>query len=82
MYGIVFLSSILIGMLVMASNSLLPGIIAHFVVDISDFSYWWSDLAGRFEYRPIAETGIDAHVLIWLVVFISSVVLFCWLPER
>ena len=76
MYGILFVSSILIGMLVIASNSLLPGIIAHFAVDIFNFSYWWSDLAGKFEYRPIAETGIDGHFLTWLAVFILSVGLF------
>lgn len=75
MYGFLFLSSILIGMLVMASNSLIPGIIAHFAVDIFNFSYWWSNLAGEFKYRPIAETGIDAHFLIWTGVFISSLVL-------
>ena len=75
MYGILFLSSILIGMLVMASNSLIPGIIAHFAVDIFNFSYWWSNLAGEFKYRPIAETGIDGHFLIWTGVFVSSFVL-------
>lgn len=78
MYGILFLSSILIGMLVMAANSLIPGIIAHFVVDIFNFSYWWSNLAGEFNYRPIAETGMDGHFLVWLGVFISSLVLMLW----
>jgi membrane protease YdiL (CAAX protease family) len=75
MYGILFLSSILIGMLVMASNSLIPGIIAHFAVDIFNFSYWWSNLAGEFNYRPIAETGMDGHFLVWAGVFILSFVL-------
>ena len=82
MFGILFLSSILIGMLVIASNSLLPGIIAHFAVDIFNFSYWWSDLAGKFQFRPIAETGIDTHFIIWLVVFIFSVVLFLLVAGR
>lgn len=82
MYGILFVSSILIGMLVIASNSLLPGIIAHFAVDIFNFSYWWSDLAGKFEYRPIAETGIDAHFIIWLAAFILSVILIFLVIEK
>ena len=82
MFPILFVSSILIGMLVIASNSLLPGIIAHFVVDIFNFSYWWSDLAGKFEYRPIAETGIDAHFIIWLVAFILSVMLFLLVTRK
>ncbi|HAY84056.1 MAG TPA: hypothetical protein DCY42_03770, partial [Chloroflexi bacterium] len=55
-----------------------PGIIAHFVVDIFNFSYWWSNLAGEFNYRPIAETGMDGHFLVWLGVFISSLVLMLW----
>lgn len=54
---LLFLSSILVGMLVMASGFLIPGMIAHFAVDIFNFSYWWSDLAGKSEYRPLAETG-------------------------
>lgn len=82
MYGILFVSSILIGMLVIASNSLLPGIIAHFAVDIFNFSYWWSDLAGKFEYRPIAETGIDPHFLIWLLAFILFVMLFLLVARK
>ena len=82
MFPILFVSSILIGMLVIASNSLLPGIIAHFVVDIFNFSYWWSDLAGKFEYRSIAETGIDAHFIIWLVAFILSVMLFLLVARK
>jgi len=82
MFPILFVSSILIGMLVIASNSLLPGIIAHFVVDIFNFSYWWSDLAGKFEYRPIAETGIDPHFLIWLLAFILSVIMFLLVARK
>ena len=82
MYGILFLSSILIGMLVMASNSLIPGIIAHFAVDIFNFSYWWSNLAGEFQYRPIAETGMDGHFLVWIGVFISSFVLMLLIIDK
>jgi len=82
MFPILFVSSILIGMLVIASNSLLPGIIAHFVVDIFNFSYWWSDLAGKFEYRPITETGTDVHFIIWLVAFILSVMLFLLVARK
>ena len=76
MFPLLFISSILIGMLVIASDSLIPGIIAHFVVDIFNFIYWWSDLAGKFEYQPISETGVDIHFIVWVVVFFISLTLF------
>ena len=61
-----------------AFGSLLPGIIAHTALDIINFSYWWSDIAGKFEYQPIAITGIDLHFLVWTVLFTISGVLFVW----
>jgi len=47
-----FVASLLWGAMAYASGSLLPGIIAHTVLDIVNFSYWWSDIAGKFEYQP------------------------------
>jgi len=82
MYALLFVSSIFIGMLVIASGSLIFGIIAHFVVDIFNFSYWWSDLAGKFEYRPISETGVDTHFLVWIVIFFISSTLFLLATDR
>ena len=76
LYALLFLLSYLIGMIVIASGSLIPGIIAHFVTDIFNFSFWWSDLAGKFENKPIAETGIDTHFLVWILVFLISLGLF------
>ena len=61
-----------------AAGSLLPGIIAHTVLDIVNFSYWWSDIAGKFEYQPIAITGIDLHFIVWSVLFTVSSVLVVW----
>jgi membrane protease YdiL (CAAX protease family) len=82
MYVILFGGSFLLGMLAAASGSLIPGIIAHFLVDIPNFSYWWSDIAGQFTYRPIAATGIDAHFLVWMALLISSLWLFLLVVSR
>jgi membrane protease YdiL (CAAX protease family) len=73
-----FLASLMMGEIAYATGSLLPGIIAHTVLDIFNFSYWWTDVAGKFEYQPIAITGVDLHFLVWSVLFTVSGVLFVW----
>lgn len=70
-----FVTGVFAGALAYASGSLIPGIIGHTILDIVNFSYWWTDIAGKFEYRPIAETGIDSHFIVWVLIFIASGVL-------
>ncbi len=70
-----FAAGLLSGAFAYASGSLLPGIIAHTVFDIVNFSYWWSDIAGKFEYQPIAITGVDLHFIVWSLIFAASAVL-------
>jgi len=41
------------GVLARVSGSLIPGIVSHTVADIANFSYWWTDVAGAFDKRPI-----------------------------
>lgn len=72
----IFVISSMIGYLAYATNSLLPGIIAHTSFDIFNFSYWWSDVAGTFERKPVSMTGVDAHFIITLMVVLLSIVLF------
>ncbi|MDH5400836.1 MAG: CPBP family intramembrane metalloprotease [Cyclobacteriaceae bacterium] len=72
----IFLISFIIGYLAYSTNSLLPGIIAHASFDVINFSYWWSDVAGTFEYKPVSITGVDNHFILTLMVLISSFVLF------
>jgi len=72
----IFLIAFLIGYLAYASKSLLPGIIAHVSFDIINFSYWWSDVIGTFERKPISMTGVDNHFLITVVVVLLSTLLF------
>jgi membrane protease YdiL (CAAX protease family) len=73
-----FVGSLLFGAFTYATGSLLPGIIAHTVLDIVNFSYWWTDLAGKFEYQPIAITGVDLHFVAWLLIFAASAALVIW----
>lgn len=64
------------GVLARVSGSLIPGIVSHTVADIANFSYWWTDVAGAFDKRPISETGIDTHFILWITVFMASLALF------
>ena len=68
--------SFMIGYLAYATNSLIPGIIAHVSFDIINFSYWWSDVIGTFERKPISMTGIDNHFIITVTAVLLSTVLF------
>lgn len=68
--------SFMIGYLAYSTNSLLPGIIAHVSIDIINFSYWWSDVMGTFERKPISMTGVDNHFIITVVVVLLSTILF------
>jgi membrane protease YdiL (CAAX protease family) len=77
-----FAISVLWGILAYASGSLIPGVISHAAVDVFSFSYWWTDIAGTFDKRPIAETGIDAHFVVWVVIFVASVALFFWAARK
>jgi len=72
----VFFVSFMIGYLAYATNSLIPGIIAHVTFDIINVSYWWSDVMGTFERKPISMTGVDNHFIITVVVVVLSTVLF------
>jgi membrane protease YdiL (CAAX protease family) len=49
------------GVLARVSGSLVPGIISHGSADVVNFSYWWTDIAGSYDKRPVGETGVDQH---------------------
>jgi len=72
----IFAISLMLGVLAYSTDSLIPGIIGHAVMDIFNLSYWWSDVAGIFERRTILDTGVDSHFFIWMVLFVVSMVLF------
>jgi membrane protease YdiL (CAAX protease family) len=78
----IFAISAMLGVLAYVSGSLIPGIIGHAVMDIPNFAYWWTDVAGTFDKRPIAETGIDAHLVVWVLLFVASLALFIWAARK
>lgn len=73
---LMFLVSFMAGYLAYATKSLLLGIIAHVALDIINFAYWWSDVLGTFEYKPIGMTGVDNHFIITVMVVLLSTALF------
>jgi membrane protease YdiL (CAAX protease family) len=74
MVPIVFSAGVLLGLLAWSAGSLIPGIIAHFVMDVGLFAYWWTGIAGDFTARPISETGVDRSFLIACCVFATSLI--------
>jgi membrane protease YdiL (CAAX protease family) len=72
----IFFASVLLGLLAYNSGSLLPGIIGHTVMDIFNFSYWWSNVAGNFEKKTIFVTGVDIHFTVWCLIFLTATILF------
>jgi len=59
MVPIVFGAGVLLGVLARASGTLLFCMLGHWIMDIGLFAYWWTQIAGTFAQRPIAETGMD-----------------------
>ncbi len=59
MIPIVFSAGLLLGLLAWSSESLIPGMIGHTMMDVGLFAYWWTGIAGTFTARPISESGVD-----------------------
>jgi membrane protease YdiL (CAAX protease family) len=69
-------ASILLGILAWRTKSLIPGIIGHSILDIFDYSVWWSDLTGGFRQLPISRVGVDVHFVLWVFIFVAALVTF------
>jgi membrane protease YdiL (CAAX protease family) len=72
----IFFASLLLGILAHKSGSLIPGIIGHSILDIFDYSVWWSDITGGFQKQTIYKTGIDFHFIVWTLVFVLALFVF------
>jgi membrane protease YdiL (CAAX protease family) len=74
MVPIVFGAGVLLGTMARVSGTLIFGMLGHWIMDIGLFAYWWTQIAGTFSQRPIAESGLDrtafAEVLVFAVVLI------------
>jgi hypothetical protein len=75
MVPIVFGAGVLLGLLAWSSQSLIPSMIGHVVMDIGLFAYWWTGIAGDFTARPIGVTRIDRPFLITCTVLLAMLVL-------
>lgn len=69
--------SVLLGILAYVTDSLIPSIIGHTIMDVFMFSFWWSNVAGKFELTTIFKTGIDIHFIVFILIFVLSFISFC-----
>ena len=75
-------ASVMLGMLAYASRSLIPSMIGHAVMDVFNFGYWWWQLLGTYNQRPISETGIDLNFLVWASTLVISLSLFVFVVRK
>jgi membrane protease YdiL (CAAX protease family) len=78
----IFGISVLYGILAYASGSLIPSIISHIIMDLFNFSFWWTDLAGNIELQTIAVTGIDLLLITAVLIFVASFAFFFWVIRK
>jgi membrane protease YdiL (CAAX protease family) len=72
----IFFASTLLGILAYKCGSIIPGIIGHSILDIFDYSVWWSDITGGFQKQTIFKTGMDVHFVAWCLVLLLSIFIF------
>jgi membrane protease YdiL (CAAX protease family) len=75
-------ASVMLGVLAYASRSLIPSMIGHAVMDVFNFGYWWWQLLGTYNQRPISETGIDLNFLVWALTLVISLSLFVFVVRK
>ncbi|HWX80568.1 MAG TPA: type II CAAX endopeptidase family protein [Steroidobacteraceae bacterium] len=75
MVPIVFLGGFLLGLLAWASGTLVFGILGHWIMDIGLFAYWWTQIVGTFQQRPIFEAGVDPAFFVECAAFAAMLVL-------
>lgn len=78
----IFFASVLLGLVAYHTNSLIPGIIGHSILDIFDYAVWWTDVTGGFTRQPIFKTGVDAHFIFWVLVFVAAIISFFWIISQ
>jgi membrane protease YdiL (CAAX protease family) len=72
MVPIIFGAGSLLGTLARASGTLVFCILGHWIMDIGLFAYWWTQIAGTFPQRPVAETGLDRSFFIECLAFAAA----------
>ena len=69
MVPIVLGAGVLLGTLARVSGTLIFGMLGHWIMDIGLFAYWWTQIAGTFSQRPVAETGLDKSAYAEILAF-------------
>jgi len=82
MVPIVFLGGFLLGLLAWSSGTLVFGILGHWIMDIGLFAYWWTQIAGTFQQRPISEVGVDQTFFVECAAFAAMLVLMLAAASR
>jgi membrane protease YdiL (CAAX protease family) len=82
MVPIIFGAGLLLGLLAWSSQSLIPSMIGHVVMDIGLFAYWWTGIAGKFSARPFRETGVDGPFMIACATALVSVIVTLFAISR
>jgi len=77
-----FAISVVWGVLARVSGSLIPGIVSHASTDVVNFAYWWTDIAGSFDKKPVGETGFDTHFILSLAIFLALLALFVFAARK
>ena len=72
MIPIVFGAGVLLGLLAWSSQSLIPGMIGHIVMDIGLLAYWWTGIAGGSSTQTITQAGVDGPFLLGSAAFVLS----------
>lgn len=82
MVPIVFGAGLLLGLLAWSSQSLIPPVIGHVVMDIGLFAYWWTGIAGEFSVPPLRETGVDGPFVITCATVVISLLVTLFAISR
>ena len=82
MVPIVFGAGLLLGTLARASGTLAFGILGHWLMDIGLFAYWWTQIAGTFNQRPVSETGFDQVFYFECGVFLVVLLILLFATKR
>lgn len=68
-------AAVLLGLFAWSSQSLIPGMVAHTIMDVGFFSYWWTGTLGTLSARTISKTGFDLPFVIACSIFACALLL-------
>jgi membrane protease YdiL (CAAX protease family) len=74
MVPIILGAGVLLGILAYMSRTLIFCIVGHTLMDVGLFAYWWTQIAGAFSQRPIAQTGFDSDFILECAVLIAVLI--------